>query len=78
MCNSHYGQWMRGKELKPLRKRGVRPVAPEGYAFCMECESFKKVAEFHSRPDGSPNYRCNACESAYFKKWYQDRKKEKV
>ena len=63
-----------GKELTPLRKWRGRPKAPEGYAYCNECELFKPEDQFHKTAAGKTRYRCKACQSDYQRRTNNEKK----
>lgn len=43
-------------------------------ARCLICKEIKPLAEFPKNANGNKRRRCNTCQSAYFKSWYEKNK----
>lgn len=61
LCQPHYVQTRTKGFLTPLRRYRKRPEAPDGYAFCNVCQTFKKEAEFYETVDGKTRPLCKTC-----------------
>lgn len=73
LCTSHYYQQYRGRPLTPLRAYKSRDTGPEGYAFCLICETYKKREEFYVRKSGSLYSECKTCKSRRTREDYRKR-----
>lgn len=75
LCVSHYRQYNKGQELKPLRDYTVYPAMPNGKKVCTHCERIKDEQEdFYRRAGGIlPHSWCKDCSRANATYYYNKR-----
>lgn len=71
MCQAHYGQWRRGRELTPVNATGIkRQLAKDarlrdskGNKRCVKCSEWKPLAEYFKNSSTGDGYfaQCKKC-----------------
>lgn len=60
LCQTHYIQQRKGRELTPIREY-KRSQRDEKGRVCTECSEYKLNDEYYVRKDGSQNTKCKEC-----------------